>query len=227
MCSGIVLLIDRIPSMNALMRSYLEASGFAVKTMRSTGELNEEQLTTAHVAVMDIDAAGSGLKTALEMLNNSGVPAIVLTSESDYAGRLSALELGAADVMSRPLDIAELVARIRAVQSRTMVSVPGAKRPPVSFGGLRADISKYSVTLDGQPLELSPKETELAYLLLGSPDTVFSREEISRQLGSSSDRTVNIFVSRLKKAVGRYAENIVAVRGVGYKFSTGEKKRDE
>lgn len=83
------------------------------------------------------------------------------------------------------------------------------------------DISKYRAEIDGEPLNISPKETALLYLLISSPDTVFSREELSRQLRSSghaSERTVNVFISRLKKAIGRYSANIVSVRGVGYKF---------
>ena len=91
----------------------------------------------------------------------------------------------------------------------------------MSFGGLTVDISKYRAELDGEPLNISPKETALLYLLISSPDTVFSREELSRQLRSSghaSERTVNVFISRLKKAIGRYSANIVSVRGVGYKF---------
>ena len=193
MFRGTILLIDRFSRMNTLINSYLSASGFVVECMRSVDDLRTVRLNTIHLALLDIDTAGG----------------------------LSALELGAADVMSRPLDIAELVARIRAAQARTQVSVTGFDRPPVSFGGLTVDISKYRAELDGEPLNISPKETALLYLLISSPDTVFSREELSRQLRSSghaSERTVNVFISRLKKAIGRYSANIVSVRGVGYKF---------
>lgn len=221
MFRGKILLIDRFSSMNTLINSYLSASGFVVDCMRSINELDRIKLDTIHLALLDIDTAGNKLKETIGRMKDAGVPVIVLTSESDYAGRLSALELGAADVMSRPLDIAELVARIRAAQARTQVSITGFDRPPVSFGGLSVDISKYHAELDGEPLSISPKETALLYLLISSPDTVFSRVELSRQLrssGNSSERTVNVFISRLKKAIGRYGANIVPVRGVGYKF---------
>ena len=217
MFRGTILLIDRFSRMNTLINSYLSASGFVVECMRSVDDLRTVRLNMIHLALLDIDTAGGRLKEILEQMKSAGVPVIVLTS----AGRLSALELGAADVMSRPLDIAELVARIRAAQARTQVSVTGFDRPPVSFGGLTVDISKYRAELDGEPLNISPKETALLYLLISSPDTVFSREELSRQLRSSghaSERTVNVFISRLKKAIGRYSANIVSVRGVGYKF---------
>ena len=212
MFRGTILLIDRFSRMNTLINSYLSASGFVVECMRSVDDLRTVRLNTIHLALLDIDTAGGRLKEILEQMKSAGVPVIVLTSESDHAGRLSALELGAADVMSRPLDIAELVARIRAAQARTQVSVTGFDRPPVSFGGITVDISKYRAELDGEPLNISPKETALLYLLISSPDTVFSREELSRQLRSSghaSERTVNVFISRLKKAIGRYSANIV------------------
>ena len=159
MFRGTILLIDRFSRMNTLINSYLSASGFVVECMRSVDDLRTVRLNMIHLALLDIDTAGGRLKEILEQMKSAGVPVIVLTSESDHAGRLSALELGAADVMSRPLDIAELVARIRAAQARTQVSVTGFDRPPVSFGGLTVDISKYRAELDGEPLNISPKET--------------------------------------------------------------------
>lgn len=221
MFRGTLLLIDRFSGMNTLLNSYLSASGFMVNCIRSIDELYRIELNEIHLALLDIDTAGEKLKEILDQMRSAKIPVIVLTSENDHLGRLSALELGAADVMSRPLDIAELVARIRAAQARTQISVTGFSRPPASFEGLYVDISKYHATLDGEQLDISPKETALLYLLISSPDTVFSREELSKQIRSSghaSDRTVNVFISRLKKAIGGYGENIVAVRGVGYKF---------
>lgn len=157
MFRGTILLIDRFSRMNTLINSYLSASGFVVECMRSVDDLRTVRLNTIHLALLDIDTAGGRLKEILEQMKSAGVPVIVLTSESDHAGRLSALELGAADVMSRPLDIAELVARIRAAQARTQVSVTGFDRPPVSFGGLTVDISKYRAELDGEPAEYLPE----------------------------------------------------------------------
>ena len=226
MFRGNILLIDRFNGMNTLITGYLTASGFMVQCLRSPGEVTDQLLTTIHLAVLDIGTAGEHLRDTLGRFSAAGVPVLVLTSEQDYSGRLTALEMGAADVMSRPLDMAELVARIRSAQSRTLLASPFASRPPVSFGGLTADIQKYVATLDGEPLQLTPKEILLLYLLIGNPDTVFSREELSRQLGSSgscTDRTVNVYISRLKKAVGRYAVNITAVRSVGYKFTNRKK----
>ena len=225
MFKGTILLIDRFSSMNTLINSYLTASGYVVDCIRTLGELNSVRLNTIHLALLDIDTAGDRISSVLGQMRSAGVPTIVLTSENDYSGRLTALELGASDVMSRPLDIAELVARIRAAQARSQVSVSGADRPPADFGGLSVDISRYHAELDGEPLNITPKEIALLYLLISSPDTVFSREELSRQLrssGTSSDRTVNVFISRLKKAIGRYGSNIVPVRGVGYKFISAE-----
>ena len=118
------------------------------------------------------------------------------------------------------LDIDTAGGRLKEILEQ-MKSVTGFARPPVSFGGLTVDISKYRAELDGEPLNISPKETALLYLLISSPDTLLRREELSRQLRSSghaSERTVNVFISRLKKAIGRYSANIVSVGGVGYKF---------
>lgn len=228
MFRGKILLIDRYDSMNTLISGYLTASGFEVRSLGSADKLTDHHLSTVHLILLDIDTAGDSLSAVLSRMNAAGVPVIVLTSENDSIGRLTALEMGAADAMSRPLDMAELTVRVRAAQSKTLLSSPFANRPPVSFGGLTADITTYRATLDGEPVNAPPRQIAMLYLFISSPDRVFTREELSRQLGSESifaDKTVNVHVSQLKKALGRYSGNIVTVRGVGYKFSGKEPDR--
>lgn len=230
MFRGKILLIDRYDSMNTLISGYLTASGFEVMSLGSADKLTDHHLSTVHLILLDIDTAGDSLSAVLSRINAAGVPVIVLTSENDSIGRLTAFEMGAADAMSRPLDMAELTARVRAAQSKTLLSSPFANRPPVSFGGLTADITTYRATLDGEPLNAAPRQIAMLYLFISSPDRVFTREELSRQLGSESlfaDKTVNVHVSQLKKALGRYSGNIVTVRGVGYKFSGKEPDRPQ
>ena len=230
MFRGKILLIDRYDSMNTLISGYLTASGFEVMSLGGADKLTDHHLSTVHLILLDIDTAGDSLSAVLSRINAAGVPAIVLTSQNDSIGRLTALEMGAADAMSRPLDMAELTARVRAAQSKTLLSSPFANRPPVSFGGLTADITTYRATLDGEPVNAAPRQIALLYLFISSPDRVFTREELSRQLGSDSicaDKTVNVHVSQLKKALGRYSGNIVTVRGVGYKFSGEEPDRPQ
>lgn len=230
MFRGKILLIDRYDSMNTLISGYLMASGFEVRSLGSADKLTDHHLSTVHLILLDIDTAGDSLSAVLSRMNAAGVPVIVLTSENDSIGRLTALEMGAADAMSRPLDMAELTARVRAAQSKTLLSSPFANRPPVSFGGLTADLTTYRATLDGEPVNAPPRQIAMLYLFISSPDRVFTREELSRQLGSESifaDKTVNVHVSQLKKALGRYSGNIVTVRGVGYKFSGKEPDRPQ
>lgn len=230
MFRGKILLIDRYDSMNTLISGYLTASGFEVMSLGSADKLTDHHLSTVHLILLDIDTAGDSLSAVLSRINAAGVPAIVLTSQNDSIGRLTALEMGAADAMSRPLDMAELTARVRAAQSKTLLSSPFANRPPVSFGGLTADITTYRATLNGEPVNAAPRQIALLYLFISSPDRVFTREELSRQLGSDSlfaDKTVSVHVSQLKKALGRYSGNIVTVRGVGYKFSGEEPDRPQ
>ena len=230
MFRGKILLIDRFDRMNTLISGYLSVSGFEVFTLRDVEHLTEQRLSTVHLVLLDIETAGEALSSVLARINAAGVPAIVLTSENDIIGRLTAFEMGAADAVSRPLDMAELTARVRAAQTKTLLTSPFANRPPVSFGGLTADITTYRATLDGEPVDIAPRQVALLYMFISSPDRVFTREELSRQLCSDSicaDKTVNVHVSQLKKALGRYSGNIVTVRGVGYKFSGEEPDRPQ
>ena len=118
MFRGTILLIDRFSRMNTLINSYLSASGFVVECMRSVDDLRTVRLNTIHLALLDIDTAGGRLKEILEQMKSAGVPVIVLTSESDHAGRLSALELGAAYYLTKPCQMDALLERMRAAAHR-------------------------------------------------------------------------------------------------------------
>lgn len=118
MFRGVILLVDRFSGMNSLISSYLTASGFDVCCMQSVDGITAEALSSAHLVLMDIDTAGDRLSEIAGRLSAAGIPLVVLTSEHDSDGRLTALEMGAADVMSRPLDMAELTARVRAADRK-------------------------------------------------------------------------------------------------------------
>lgn len=220
MFRGLILIIDRYVTMNELISDYLTASGYQTECLCSMEQVTDRHFLSVNFVLLDINTAGEQLREVIEKFRAAGIPVIVLTPQEDASGRLSALEMGAADVMSRPVDIAELAARIRSAQSRSQIGIPSSTRPEIKFGGLTVNISTYTAFLDGQPLDLSPKQISLLYLLLCSPGRVFTRAEMARQIVSgSSGRTISLHISRIKKQIGRYSENITAVRSVGYKFS--------
>ena len=89
-------MVDRFSGMNSLISSYLTASGFDVRCMQSVDGITAEALSSAHLVLMDIDTAGDRLSEIAGRLSASGIPLVVLTSEHDSDGRLTALEMGAA-----------------------------------------------------------------------------------------------------------------------------------
>lgn len=224
MKQGRIVLVDEYSSMNQLIGGYLTASGFDVSMVNAANKSDMTKAETAHLVIIDLKTAGDRFEDITKQFLNAGVPFIVLTSEHDVDGRIIALESGATDVLSRPLNLAELAARARAAISKTLITASPADRPPMNFGGLCADISRYKVELDGEDTNLQPKQIALLYLLMSTPDKVYSKAELAKYIGvSENTRTIGQHINRIKKGIGRYAENIVTVRGVGYKFAKSPK----
>lgn len=219
MFPDLILIIDGYAKMSELIERHLKSAGFNTLALSSVELLTDDIAKRVSAALLDFDTAGEYLRETINRLKGRGAAAIVMISEDNVEERLYALSLGAVDVIGRPFNLTELEVRIRAAKSRLNVGVPTVNRPVAVFEGIKVDLVSYSAQLDGKELSLQPKQLVLLYLLISSPGRVFSREEISRQLsGKCGGKTINFYISEIKKQIGRYAGRIVAVRSVGYKF---------
>jgi two-component system, OmpR family, response regulator RegX3 len=152
---------------------------------------------------------------------------IMLTARGDEADRVLGLELGADDYVVKPFSARELVARIRAVLRRTSAAATPAAAGPQQIGGLELDPSARTVTLDGEPLELTRKEFDLLALLMGQAGTVVSRERLIDEVWDvnwfGSTKTLDVHVSGLRKKLGDDSSDpryLHTVRGVGFRFAS-------
>lgn len=164
----------------------------------------------------------SGFDFCQSVRKTSATPIILVSARGAEEDRVKGLELGADDYVVKPINLAELAARVKAVLRR------GGREPAihvVELGDLRIDPRSHVASLRGEPLTLSPKEFALLLFLASHPGHVFSRDVLlDRVWGRDAfvnERTVDVHVSWLRKHLEtdpQTPEHLVTVRGVGYKF---------
>ncbi len=155
------------------------------------------------------------------------MPILMLTARSEEVDRVVGLEVGADDYLTKPFGIRELLARVRALLRRVELdreaSGAASSAPAITVGPLRVDLVEHAASVDGRPVELTPKEFELLALLVRNPGRAFARDYLIERVwgydASGSDRTVDTHVLRLRKKLGAVGDWIETVWGVGYRLS--------
>jgi len=223
-----VLLVDDEENIRILVRFNLEKSGYEVieagdgkEALRLVAAMRPE------IVLLDLMLPGmDGLEVCRSLKSNpqtAALPIIMLTAKSDEIDRVIGLELGADDYLTKPFSQRELLARIKAVLRR---SKPGVPTDELVVGKLRMNFAQYEAWLDGEKLELTPKEYEMLKLLAENAGNVFSREQLLEKVWGyeyfGDTRTVDVHVRHLRAKMERVPEMAAAletVRGVGYRLS--------
>ncbi len=165
-----------------------------------------------------------GLDIARRVRKDSDTPLIMLTARSSEADRVSGLELGADDYISKPFSPRELVARVRAVLRRTA----GDDRAPalIHAGAVLIDLDQHLASVHGKPLELTRTEFEILSFLARHPGRVYTRLQLLEHIQGASygsfERTVDAHIKNLRQKIERdprKPQYILTVHGIGYKFA--------
>ncbi|WIM94275.1 response regulator transcription factor [Actinoplanes oblitus] len=220
-----LLLIEDDPAIrNTLLRALKErghavaASGAAMEGLR-TALADKPDLLVLDLGLPDLDG-----RELLRMLRAvSRVPVIVATARDEESEMVRLLDAGADDYLVKPFTAAQLDARIRAVLRRG--TAPG-ETPVLAVGGLRIDPAGRTVTLDGAPVELTPREFDLLHHLAGRAGQVVTKRELLSEVWQvpygGADKTVDVHLSWLRRKLGETAQEpryLHTVRGVGVKLS--------
>lgn len=148
-------------------------------------------------------------------------PIIFLTAKDGIEDTLQGFSLGADDYVTKPFSVREVIARVRAVLNRTGKH-PMKTPATMEYEGLVVDLMQKCVTVDGEKVVLSKTEFELLAVFLSHRGQVLSRQQLLQTVWPDdvivSDRTVDVTITRLRKKIGQYANNIVARHGYGYVF---------
>ena len=219
-----IMVVDDDPNIRELVRLYLEKEGFEVTCAERGDEaVKMFRASPPNLMLLDVMLPGmDGWQVCREVRKISNIPIIMLTAKDETFDKVLGLELGADDYIVKPFDMKELVARIKAVIRRFQVAEAPEKE--LVFPGLTINISQYTVTYMGKPLEMPPREIELLYFLASHPGMVFTREQLLEQVWGydyfGDSRTVDVHVKRLREKVENVSDQwaLKTVWGVGYKF---------
>ena len=221
------LVIEDDGNIAELLRLYLEKDGFTVTICTDGTEGVETARALApDLILLDIMLPGKdGWQVCREVRAFSRTPIIMLTAKSETQDKISGLEMGADDYVTKPFEIKELLARVHAVCRRTETDTPpapAAKR--LQFTDLTIDLDSYELTVRGKRVDAPPKEMELLYHLAASPNRVYTRNQLLDEVWGfdyfGDSRTVDVHIKRLREKLEGVSEqwSLKTVWGVGYKF---------
>lgn len=223
-----ILVVDDDQKIVRLIRSYLEKAGFNVFTAfdgeTALHTLRREQPDLVVLDLMLPDRDGWDITRIIRADPSlAKTPVIMLTARVEDTDKITGLELGADDYITKPFNPREVVARVKAVLRRTATgAVPSSV---LQLDTLRIELESHKVSLDGRPLDLTPTEFDLLVTLVEHPGQVFTRLNlIESALGYGYDgmeRTIDAHIKNLRKKLGVDADHpvfIETVYGVGYRL---------
>ena len=220
-----VLIVDDDTHIVELIRLNLKNEGFETCTAYD-GEKALELFRSEAPSIVILDVMMpkmDGLQVCREIRRISNIPIIMLTAKGETFDKVLGLELGADDYITKPFDIKELVARVKAVLRRSEAKDNEAEKEVV-FPKLTINLSNYELKLDGEYINLPAKELELLYFLASHPNRVFTREQLLEEVWGfdypGDTRTVDVHIKRLREKLKNVEANwkIDSVWSVGYRF---------
>ncbi len=229
-----LLLIEDDVRLCRLVKEYLETMGYAV-SMEHTGPagLALAQRETFHAIILDVMLPGmDGFEVLRRLRAHSAVPVLMLTGRGEEADRIVGLEMGADDYLPKTFSTRELLARLRAVLRRsilTQAQTADRRNSPVAIGGLHIDPGPHVAMLHGQTLPLTRQEFDLLLSLARASGRVKTRENLLLEVADRDfegfDRSIDVHISSLRKKLGDDARSprwIETIRGVGYMLKKPE-----
>ena len=224
-----ILIVDDDNNIAELISLYLTKECYDTKIVNDGEQaLIAFEHYKPNMLLLDLMLPGiDGYQVCREIRAKSDVPIIMLSAKGEVFDKVLGLELGADDYILKPFDSKELVARVKAVLRRFQPAKPEAYASVdikcVEYPGLIVNLSNYSVTYDGQQIDMPPKELELLYFLASSPNQVFTREQLLDNIWGyeyvGDTRTVDVHVKRLREKIkDKPTWRVATVWGIGYKF---------
>lgn len=222
-----ILIVEDEANIRELLRLYLEREGYTVLEAENGVEgIKKWKSDKPDMLLLDVMMpVMDGWAVCREIRAESDVPIIMLTAKGETADRVSGLEMGADDYIVKPLEIPEVIARVRAVFRRM---APDDAPGKLSFDNLVIDKQAYDLVIKGKHVDAPPKEIELLYFLASSPNRVFTRAQLLDDVWGfdyfGDTRTVDVHVKRLREKLEGVSDKweLKTVWGVGYKFETKE-----
>lgn len=220
-----ILVVDDEEKIRHVIREYAEFEGYEVSEakdgMEAISKCKEEDFD---IIIMDIMMPKlDGFSAIKEIRKTKNTPVLMLSARGEEYDKLFGFEIGIDDYVVKPFSPKEVMARINAILSRSnKKEEENSTEGKYVYKGLEVDMLARNVYVDGVKKELTPKEFELLQYLIINKNIALSREKILNEVWGydffGEDRTVDTHVKMLRNSIGRYRDNIITVRGMGYKF---------
>ncbi len=227
-----VLVVEDDPDIRAFVTGTLTGAGFdVIESSRGDQGLEKLRKASPDLVVLDVNLPGmDGLSVCREARKFYDGPILFLSAKDHPFDRVLGLEIGADDYLTKPFEPRELVARLRVLQRRVgqRVSAPADDEPEeeICLGSLRINLAAHTVSVAGTTVHLTPIEFSLLSALTRGAGRVQTRQNLLDEVWGvdhfGDERVVDVHIRHLRKKLKQHEprEQIVAVRGVGYKFET-------
>ncbi|WP_142305194.1 response regulator transcription factor [Bacillus oleivorans] len=230
-----ILVVDDEERIRRLLKMYLEREGFKIEEAQDGAEaLNKAFATDYDLILLDLMMPEvDGIEVTRRLREKKSTPIIMLTAKGEEANRVQGFEVGTDDYIVKPFSPREVVLRVKALLRRasktSYLNTETSAKNVIVFPHLTIDHDAHRVTADGIEVSLTPKEYELLYFLAKTPDKVYDREHLLKEVWQyeffGDLRTVDTHIKRLREKLSKVSEQaakmIVTVWGVGYKFEVG------
>lgn len=218
---AVILVVDDNQKIRRLIDIYLRREGFST-LLAETGEqalhlLGEQAVDLMIVDIMMPGMDGYALVRQLRE-NRMEIPVLMATAKTEFADKKEGFEAGADDYMTKPVDLEELVLRVRALLRRSRIY----SENQIRIGEVTLDYNTLEVRLSGETVVLPQKEFYLLYKLFSYPNRIFTRQELMDEIwgfdSETSPRTVDVHIKRLRERFEQIPDmEISTIRGLGYK----------
>ena len=220
-----ILVVDDEKKIREVIKTYAEFEGHeVVEAVDGIDAIEKVKENDFDVIVMDIMMPRlDGFSSYKEIKKIKDIPVLMLSARGEEYDKLFGFEIGIDDYVTKPFSPKELMARLNVIVNRNNKTT---NNDNLIFQGLKIDLGGRVVFVDGEKIDLTPKEYDLLVFLVKNENIALSRETLLNKVWGydffGDDRTVYTHIKMLRNSIKDYRKFIVTVRGVGYKFDTRE-----
>ncbi|MCS7052453.1 MAG: response regulator transcription factor [Ignavibacterium sp.] len=224
-----ILLVDDEADILEFLRYNLELEGYEIITALNGKEALEKLTENTDLVILDLMMPVLDGFEVLERMKKDSrfkdIPVIFLTAKNGEISEIKALESGAIDYIQKPISPKKLIARVKTNLKKSEEISSKHKYPiKITYGPIKIDKETFKVFVDNVEIYFPRKEFEILYFLINNPDKVFNREYLLKEIWGTDvyvvDRTVDVHIRKIREKLGKHADLIETIKGVGYKIKS-------